>query len=115
MGNLSVSTKFYIHLLKPPLCSSENVTIKSESGEKVIWKQKLISFYILINIAFDLFLKITIDCTANEGSEYYLDTEKLTITYDRRQKFPLSPFAMVVTPLKVKTSILKNKNFIYVI
>ncbi len=36
MANLSVSTRFYIYLLQPPLCSSENVIIQSESGETVI-------------------------------------------------------------------------------
>ncbi|CAF1178985.1 unnamed protein product [Rotaria sordida] len=80
MSNILVSTKFYIRLLKPPLCLSENVTIQSESGEKII-----------------------IDCNVTEGSEYYLDTEKLTITFDRREKFPISKFAMIVTPLKIKT------------
>ncbi|CAF2730749.1 unnamed protein product [Rotaria sp. Silwood2] len=80
IGNLSISTRFYIRLLKPPLCLSEDVTIVSESGEKIF-----------------------IDCNVTDGSEYYLDTEKLTIIYDRRQKFPLSPFSMVVTPLKIKT------------
>ena len=35
MGNLSVSTRFYIHLLKPPLCRTENVIIQSETGETV--------------------------------------------------------------------------------
>ncbi|CAF3568342.1 unnamed protein product [Rotaria sp. Silwood1] len=34
MGNIAVSTRFYIRLLKPPLCSTEDVTIISESGEK---------------------------------------------------------------------------------
>ncbi|CAF0991379.1 unnamed protein product [Rotaria sp. Silwood1] len=80
MGNIAVSTRFYIRLLKPPLCSTEDVTIISESGEKIF-----------------------IDCNVTDGSEYYLDTEKLTIIYDRREKFPLSPFAMIVTPLKIKT------------
>jgi hypothetical protein len=36
MGNLSISTRFYIHLLKPPLCLTENVIIQSETGETVI-------------------------------------------------------------------------------
>ncbi|CAF4437050.1 unnamed protein product [Rotaria socialis] len=78
--NISSSTKFYIRLLKPPLCASEYVDIHSESGEK-----------------------ITIDCHSKEGSEYYLDTERLKIVYDRRKKFPISPFSMLVTPLKYKT------------
>jgi hypothetical protein len=34
--NLSISTRFYLHLLMQPLCSTENVTIKAESGEMVI-------------------------------------------------------------------------------
>jgi hypothetical protein len=36
MSNLSISTRFFIHLLKPPLCSSENVIIQSETDETVI-------------------------------------------------------------------------------
>jgi hypothetical protein len=36
MPNLSISTKFYVHLLMQPLCLTENVTIKAGSGELVI-------------------------------------------------------------------------------
>ncbi len=36
MPNLSISTRFYLHLLMQPLCVTENVTIESDSGETVI-------------------------------------------------------------------------------
>jgi len=34
--NLSISTRFYLHLLIQPLCLTENVTVKAGSGEIVI-------------------------------------------------------------------------------
>ena len=36
ISNLSISTRFYLHLLAHPLCLTENVTIHAESGEIVI-------------------------------------------------------------------------------
>lgn len=33
--NLPISTRFYLHLLVPPLCVTENITVASESGETV--------------------------------------------------------------------------------
>lgn len=33
--NMLISTRFYLHLLVHPLCSTENVTIQAESGETV--------------------------------------------------------------------------------
>ncbi|CAF4124523.1 unnamed protein product [Rotaria sp. Silwood2] len=78
--NLSISTRFYLHLVMQPLCLTENVTVRAESGEM-----------------------ITIDCNTKNGSEYYFDTEQLTIIYVRTEKLPLSKFSMIVTPLKLKT------------
>jgi hypothetical protein len=43
MANLSISTRFYFHLLKPPSCFTENVIIESASGETVI-KLKSLSY-----------------------------------------------------------------------
>lgn len=80
MRSLSKSTRFYIHLLKAPLCSTERVVILAETGETII-----------------------IQCNATDGSEYFLDTENLKIIYYRTEKFPLSDFSMIVTPLKIKT------------
>jgi len=80
MTNLSSSTRFYFHLLKPPFCLTENVFIQSETGETIV-----------------------INCNATDGSEYYLNTERIKIIYYRTVKFPISNFAMVVTPLKIKT------------
>jgi hypothetical protein len=54
--------------------------------------------------------KIAIDCNTTDGSEYYLNTERLTIIYYRTAKFPISKFAMIVTPLKIKTRKFCNKN-----
>lgn len=34
--NLAISTTFYLHLVIPPLCSTENVTIQTGSGQSVI-------------------------------------------------------------------------------
>ena len=34
--NLAISTTFYLHLVIPPLCSSENITIHTGSGQTVI-------------------------------------------------------------------------------
>nr|BAJ96645.1 predicted protein [Hordeum vulgare subsp. vulgare] len=79
-ANLSISTRFYIHLLKPPTCRTEYVIIEAETGEM-----------------------ISIDCNTTEGAEYYLDTERLKVVYHRLEKFPISKFSMVVTPLKFKT------------
>jgi hypothetical protein len=78
--NLSISTRFYLHLVIPPLCSIENVTIKAGSGEL-----------------------ISIDCNTNNGSEYYFNTEHITVTYYRTSKLPISKFSMILTPLKLKT------------
>ncbi|CAF1448350.1 unnamed protein product [Adineta steineri] len=80
MANLSVSTRFYIYLHNPPTCLTENVIIESETGETTI-----------------------IDCNATNGTEYYINTERLTVIYYRLEKFPISKFSMVVTPLKIKT------------
>jgi len=33
--DLAVSTRFYLHLLVPPLCLTENITIRADTGEKV--------------------------------------------------------------------------------
>ncbi|CAF1130444.1 unnamed protein product [Adineta steineri] len=86
--NLPISTRFYLHLLAQPLCLTENITIKAGSGEM-----------------------INIDCNTQNGSEYYFDTEQLTVTYYRSEKLPLSKFSMVVTPLKIKTRMYTPCNF----
>ncbi|UJR08459.1 hypothetical protein I4U23_012729 [Adineta vaga] len=80
LPNLSISTRFYLHLLAKPLCLTENVTVTAGTGEK-----------------------INIDCNTPNGSEYYFDTEHLTVTYYRSSKLPLSKFSLLVTPLKIKT------------
>ncbi|CAF2140510.1 unnamed protein product [Rotaria magnacalcarata] len=86
--DLPVSTRFYVHILAQPLCSTENVTVTSESGETIL-----------------------IDCRTKNGSEYFFDTELLTIKYHRSQKLPLSKFSMVVTPLKIKTRMYSKCGF----
>ncbi|CAF0902847.1 unnamed protein product [Adineta ricciae] len=78
--NVSISTRFYMHLLVPPLCLTENVTVIAGTEET-----------------------IHINCNTPNGSEYYFDTERLTILYHRSEKLPLSKFSMIVTPLKLKT------------
>ncbi|UJR37793.1 hypothetical protein I4U23_030484 [Adineta vaga] len=80
VANLSISTRFYIYLLKPPTCLTETVIIEAQTGETIV-----------------------IHCNATEGAEYYLDTERLTVLYYRLEKLPISKFSMVVTPLKIKT------------
>jgi len=62
-------------------------------------KKKFFAFYFVI-------IQITIDCNTKNGTEYFFDTEQLTVTYYRTEKLPLSKFSMIVTPLKMKTSIL---------
>ena len=99
MGNLSLSTRFYIHLQKPPLCLTETVIIQSETGETVYSIFFARSYHLP-----PLFLQIVINCDAKNGSEYYLNTERISITYYRTAKFPISQFSMIVTPLKIKTS-----------
>lgn len=78
--NMLISTRFYLHLLVHPLCSTENVTIQAESGETIF-----------------------IDCHTPNGNEYFFDTERITIIYHRSEKLPLSKFSLVVTPMKMKT------------
>lgn len=78
--DLAVSTRFYLHLLVPPLCLTENITIRADTGEK-----------------------IHINCSTKNGSEYYLDSENLQIIYSRKAKLPISKFSMIVTPMKLKT------------
>jgi hypothetical protein len=97
--NLSISTRFYIYLQKPPSCATENVTIQSESGETVI-RALVVT---CVKRWSSHFVQINIDCHTMNGSEYLLDTERLTIVYQRTAKFPISKFSMVVTPLKLKT------------
>ncbi|CAF3311005.1 unnamed protein product [Rotaria socialis] len=88
MPDLPLSTRFYVHLLAQPLCSTENVTVTSESGETTL-----------------------IDCHTKNGTEYFFDTELLTIEYHRSKKLPLSKFSMVVTPLKIKTRMYSKCGF----
>ena len=49
------------------------------------------------------FFQISIDCHTKNGSEYFFDTERITVIYHRSQKLPLSKFSMIVTPMKLKT------------
>jgi len=71
-----------------PLCLTENVTVQTGTGEM-----------------------IKIDCNTKNGSEYYFDTEKITITYYRTSKLPLSKFSMIFTPLKMKTRMYTSCGF----
>jgi len=88
MSNKTFATRFYVYLMKPPTCLTEIVTIESNSGEKVV-----------------------INCQSPDGSEYFFDADKLTIVYERSEKFPLSKFSMIVTPLKWKSRMYTSCGF----
>lgn len=55
--------------------------------------------------------KVTINCQTSDGSEFFLDGERISIIYYRTEKFPLSNFSMIVTPLKFKTSLWFDRRF----